>query len=509
MSSLAFPREAAPTRSRRFSLPAVLSNRSSDVLLGVVALTFAAALLINLPNEFSVDSWLELVAGRVVWQTGIPHHDTLTVLAHGTTWIDQQWLSQLASYVLYLLGGLGLLGLVNVGLFAGAAAGSIVASRRLGAGFRSVLVVLPFCIALIAPAREVRTQEFALPLFVGLVYLLARDSRSPSRRVYWCLPILVLWANLHGTVTLGAMLVALRGLTAAWERRHALLHSLAAWRRPAALILGAPTAILLTPYGLGMIGYYRSTLLGSTLRKTVTEWQPVTSVPVVAAALFIVAGFAIWSFGRDSKRTTSWERIALLVLAAGSISVVRNALFFGLFALMILPVSLSLREGAAAASTGGRRNLINGTIAAVAVLALVIATAGTLLRPAAGIEFAYQRPGVLQAVQSATRSDPSLRVLTDDRFADWLLWRDPALDGRIANDVRYELLNAGQIGQLENALTVSGPSWKQGARGYRLLVLDTKFDSDAVRAFRREPGSRVLYSDGERIVILRSASQSA
>jgi hypothetical protein len=139
----------------------------------------------------------------------------------------------------------------------------------------------------------------------------------------------------------------------------------------------------------------------------------------------------------------------------------------------------------------------------------VIATAGTLLRPAAGIEFAYQRPGVLQAVQSATRSDPSLRVLTDDRFADWLLWRDPALDGRIANDVRYELLNAGQIGQLENALTVSGPSWKQGARGYRLLVLDTKFDSDAVRAFRREPGSRVLYSDGERIVILRSASQSA
>ena len=509
MSSLAFPHEAAATRSRRFTLPAVLSTRSSDVLLGVVAVTFAAALLINLPNEFSVDSWLELVAGRAVWQTGIPHHDTLTVLAHGATWIDQQWLSQLASYALYLLGGLGLLGLVNVGLFAGAAAGSIVASRRLGAGFRSVLVVLPFCIALIAPAREVRTQELAMPLFVGLVYLLARDSRNPSRRVYWCLLILVLWANLHGTVTLGAMLVALRGLTIAWERRHALVHSLAAWRRPAALILGAPAAILLTPYGLGMIGYYRSTLLGSTLRKTVTEWQPVTSVPVVAAALFIVAGFAIWSFGRNSTRTTSWERIALLALAAGSISVVRNALFFGLFALMILPVSLSLREGAAAASSGGRRNVINGAIAAVAVLALVFATAGTLLRPAASIEFAYQRAGVLRAVQSETRSNPSLRVLTDDRFADWLLWRDPALGGHIANDVRYELLNVAQIGRLENALTVGGPSWKQGARGYRLLVLDSTYDSDAVRAFRAESGSRVLYNDGERVVILRGAREAA
>jgi hypothetical protein len=509
MSSLAFPSDAAPRRAARFGVPALFSERSSEVLLGVVVLTFAAALLTSLPGEFGVDSWLELVAGRAVWQSGIPHHETLTVIAQGAQWVDQQWLSQLASYAIYLLGGLGLLGIVNVGLFAGAAAGSVAASRRLGAPFRSVLVALPLCIVLIAPAREVRTQEFAMPLFVGLTYLLARDSRSPSRRVYWCLPILVLWANLHGTVTLGAMLVALRGVTVAWERRHSLRHSPSAWRRPAALILGAPLAILLTPYGLGIVGYYRTTLLGSTLRHTVSEWQPITTVPVIAAALFIVAGLAIWSFGRDRTRTTSWERIALVVLAAGSISVMRNVLFFGLFAMMILPLSLSLGASNVTVSSDRRRGAINATIAGIAVLAVVITTAGTLLRPAPSIELSYQRTGVLHAVQNATRSNPSLKLLADDRFSDWLLWRDPALDGRIANDVRYELLTAGQIHGIVNVLTVTGPAWKQGARGYRLLVLDRKYDPAAVRAFRSEPGSRVLYNDGERIVILRNAGEAA
>jgi len=58
-----------------------------------------------------------------------------------------------------------------------------------------------------------------VPLFALLVYLLARDSRRPSARVYWCLPLLVVWANLHGTVTMAAGLVALHGAVILFERR--------------------------------------------------------------------------------------------------------------------------------------------------------------------------------------------------------------------------------------------------------------------------------------------------
>jgi len=98
--------------------PIVSGYAAVTVLLAVVMMALAAALLADLAGEFDVDSWLALVAGRDVWHNGLPHHETLTVIAHGAVWIDQQWLSQLASYGLYLLGGLGLLGVCIVALFA-------------------------------------------------------------------------------------------------------------------------------------------------------------------------------------------------------------------------------------------------------------------------------------------------------------------------------------------------------------------------------------------------------
>ena len=129
----------------------------------------------------------------------------------------------------------------------------------------------------------------------------------------------------------------------------------------------------------------------------------------------------------------------------------------------------------------------------------------TLVRPASALELNYQRPACSRRCERATQADPSLKVLAEDRFADWLLWRDPALSGRIANDVRFELLTAGQLNRINAVFGVIGPNWKQGARGYRLIVMDKKYVPNAAFAFVHEPGSRVLYDDGERLVVLRSA----
>jgi hypothetical protein len=478
----------------------------ADALLAVALMAFVSVLLLDLPGEFSSDSWLALVTGRDVWQSGIPHHELLTALSHGHTWIDQQWLSQAASYAAYLVGGFGLLGVVNASLLVSGVAGAVVAARRLGAPSMSVLIILPVCAALVDPAREVRTQTFAIPLFAAVAYLLIRDSRSPSRGVYWCLPLLVVWANLHGTVTLGAGLVGLRGLTVAWERRHRLLTEARCWARPLTLTLGAPLAILVTPYGLGMIGYYHSTMVGGALRKVVSEWQPVTSQPAEALAVLGLSALAIWSFGRNPDRTTPWERIALVLLAAGSVAVVRNAVFLGLFALMVVPVSLDLgrRDGRTTENHEGRPGL-NGILLGLAMFVVCAATAATLLRPASGIELSYQRTGVLSAVRQATTQDPSLRVMTDSRFSDWLLWRDPSLAGRMAYDPRFELLTPRQLTELENVFTVAGTGWKHLSDGYRLLVLDRGYEPQTVRGFLAEPGRRILYNDGRRFVILRSA----
>lgn len=497
----------------------MLERLGPDALLLVVLLVLAVALVMQLPAEVNIDSWLGLVTGREVWQHGIPHHETLIAMASGHEWVDQQWLSQLISYGLYLAGGLALLGLVNVAFLMAAVGAAVFAARRRGAPFLAVLIALPLCAALIAPSREVRTQTFIFVLFVGVASLLAADARSPSRRVYWCLPLLVLWANLHGTVTVGAILVALRGLTLLWERRSQLRTGAHVWRRPLALIVGAPLAILVTPYGLTMIDYYRTTLLGGTLRQAVSEWQPVTTEPALAAVVLLVAGIAVWSFGRHPERTTLWERVAFVLMALAAVTAVRNAAFLGLFALMVLPVSVGLpqrRTGATRSSSvpaagrepGAPRLRLNATLLGASLVLLVVVSAVTLIRPATAIELHYQRTGVLTAVERAERTVPGLRVMADERVSDWLLWRDPNLAGRVAADARFELLSPHQVDQVLSLFGVVGTDWKQAARGYRLLVLDRDYDPQTVSGFLSEPGRRVLYDDGERIVILRAAAQA-
>lgn len=509
MSSLALPHAADSARPRRAGLVSFFARHGSDVLLGLALAALGTVLLAYLPSAFSVDSWLALVGGRELWQSGLPHHETLTSLAQGAAWIDQQWLAQLSTYGLFRLGGLALVGFANVALMVAGVGGAVAAARRLGASPRAVAAAIPFCIWLVFPSREVRTQAFAIPLFVALVYLLASDSRASSRRVYWCLPMLALWANLHGTVSLGILLVALRGVTLAWERRAALLSSRRQWVRPVVLTLGAPLCLLLTPYGLGALPYYRTIFLGGSIMHAVTEWQPVTASLLIAVPFFFVAGFALWSFGRHADRTSLWERLAVIALAAGSAMVVRNVLFFALAAVVLIPRSIELQASPASPDRppiDRRRGTINFGLSAAALSVVLVAVAATFVRPAHQVEFSSQRQGVLSAVDTATRTDPGLKVMADVRFADWLLWRDPRLRGRIATDARFELLTASQIKSQQRLLSAVGPDWKRGARGYRLIVLDRRYNPDAALGFLQEAGRRVLYNDGARVVILRSAS---
>ncbi|MBV9820237.1 MAG: hypothetical protein JOZ07_18050 [Solirubrobacterales bacterium] len=504
MSTLAYPR-TGQRRLRR--TPAAFASRwGSDTLLGVALAALALVLVAHLAADINVDSWLQLVTGRQIWTNGIPHRETLTIIGHGERWVDQQWLAQLAGYAIDRAGGLALLGLVNIALLVGSVAGAVAGARRLGAPSRSVLLVLPAAVTLMMPSREIRTQELAMPLFVATAYLLARDSRSPSFKALWCLPILTLWANLHGSVTLGAGLVVLRGLTLGWERRRELGRHAGAWRQPLALVLGAPLAIMLTPYGLAIVGYYHATMADPLLRHFVSEWRPITSIPVVAAVTFGLAAGTLWSFGAHPDKTTLWEKLAFLLLVAGTISVVRNALFCGLYAAMTVPVSWAYGP-TVAERTHGSRTVVNAGLAFAAALAIVVGTAVTLTRGDGSLASITEPPGVLAAVQRATAADPSLHVLADGHFSDWLLWRDPRLAGHMANDARFELLTARQLTGIAAFMNVVGTHWKAAARGYRLVVLRPSADPSAATILH-EPGSRVLYRQADALVILRNAREA-
>src|SRR5207302_5576530 len=180
-----------------------------------------------------------------------------------------------------------------------------------------------------------RVQSLVFPLFVALLWLLAEDSRRHSRRVLLALPIVVLWANIHGTAFLAAALVALRGLAMLFERDRPLLG-----RLPMAAVLAASPALLLaSPYGFSLVGYYHKLLLNPAFSRYVTEWAP-TKLGLGTAPFYLLALLAAWLAGRSRARLTLFEQAALLVTLVLALLAIRSVVWFMLAALILLPATL-------------------------------------------------------------------------------------------------------------------------------------------------------------------------
>jgi hypothetical protein len=440
--------------------------REASVLAAL--LVVAALVLATLPYQLAQDGWLSLVAGREVAAAGLPHTDELTALGGGRPWIDQQWLAHLALYGATRLGGIGLLlalhALVLVGTFALAA----LAGRRLG-GAPAVVALLVVGAAAAAPwAWQVRAQTLALPLAVALLWLLAEDRRRPSPRVLLVLPLLALWANVHGSVLLGAGLVAVAGVLAA-------LH-----RRPESLaLLAAPATALASPYGLDLVDYYRRMLGDRTTTQYVVEWQP--SAPGAFTAVFYVV--AVVALVAVARRGTAFDRIAVGLLVLAGASAIRNVVWVALAALVLVPRLLARGDAPA-----GRPMRAFALVTA----AVAVAAAGWATTSSDRVERLWPREAA--AAAGAAQG----LVFSDERFADWLLWEEPGLRGRVVLDARFELYRGSE---LEAVHDLYGGRGTRALRGARVVVLATE-DRGLVRRVR-SLGFRRANGDGPLAVLVR------
>jgi hypothetical protein len=469
-------------------------GRENALLVGLGAV-YLVVVLLALPQTLVQDSWLTLVAGREIAETGLPASDGLTVWTHGAAWIDQQWLAQLAFYGLWAAGGTKLALLAHAALLAAAFFAALTAARSLGASPRSVALVGAVCMLLAPWGLQMRAQSFAGLLFVAVLWLLAADSRSPSWRVLLVLPLLALWANLHGTVVLGALLVVLAGVVSAARALRTRTPAAQWLPRNLALVFGAPLCALVSPYGVELVGYYRSLLLNPTLSTALDEWRP--SAPGAATALFYVVAFAtVWLLARHGARLTRFESLALLVLLVGALTAIRSIVWFALACTVLLPRAL---DGALAPRMRRARPSLPPALAGAAVLVAAVVAVGVSSRPASWFEREWPAPAAA-AIARAT-SSPDARVFADDRHADWILWTRPELRGRVAYDVRFELLAPDQLERLITYRNRVGEDWRRVADGYSVVTLDPTLERRLLRAVLAEPGARAVFR-GERLVVV-------
>jgi hypothetical protein len=437
--------------------------------------------LAGIPAHLAQDGYLALVAGRIVAAHGVPHRDFLTIMAHGVRWTDQQWLAQLAMYEVERIGGLPLLTVAYTFLTGIAFALTVSAARRLGGRDVPVLAMLPLGgFFYLATAVSIRTQGLAYPLFVATLWLLADASRRPfgrrpagsrpaGRRELLVFPILVLWANVHGSVTLGVGMAGLYGLTriAASVRAAGGPRGIAD-PKGLAFVLGAPLTLFATPYGLSIIRYYRVTLFNPDFAKIVSEWKPVTAYTILAVPLLLLIVGTAWSLGRSGRRTPAFDQIVLAVLGFAAIDAVRNITWFGLAVMMLLPAAISTIRLPRPARP--RRPRVNHALVAASLALVALTGITTLARPTSWFQSTYPKRAV-PVLARMLAAHPRIKIFADVRFADWLIWEDPAFAGHVAYDTSLENLTDAQLNAISTLAATPGPGVPNTLGPYPVLML--------------------------------------
>jgi hypothetical protein len=504
LNSAGFTRVAGPMRES--DIPARQGHASaalgSNRLLGLLGregyligtASFFLAFLCFMPHWLLMsDSWLTLVGGRELVAHGIPHHDQLAVVSHGHTWVDQQWLSQLAYWGIY--SGTGLRGAVLATILVQVLALGLAfaLARRRGASATSIA---PFAlISFLYLVSFMRAEVFSTALFVVVLGLLAAESRQPSRRVWLVFPLLVLWANVHGAVVIGVLLVSMLGgceVAALIGKRS---QSRRDWLRAVTLTVIPVLTPIVTPWGERTVSYYRSTIGNPVLRKSASEWMPPELMSLKGFALFPLAAVAIILATKRRRDLSSFELGALVLTLIAAFAAIRSAPWFAYACIVLLPPLLERtrkhrdREEPTWLGVGFAAGLLVCASVAFATVALAPTSKLTSNWPA----------DAEAAVTHVLRVDSGARVLAGPEQGDWLLFRSPEARGRLAFDGRWEILSQSQMRAVVDYLDQRGDGWERLARGYRLVVLDPH-RLRLTKTYERRHGVRVLYRDRNVVV---------
>jgi hypothetical protein len=309
----------------------------------LVLLLLWCALLTWRPLYGYSDFWAHAAVGRWIYQHGRVPDRTLFLWTADEPWVYHSWLSQLVFYGLTCLADGNTLPYVVLGFTAVMVALPFVLAWDLWGrrGRISAWVILPFFFALhLSYLRFLTRPELFTVVFLALlIRFLVAWSAGAAAEVgradkLWAaalLPLFAVWANCHGGVVVGLLLL---GVTAAcdlvqdrFRRRSRVL---------ALLVPLAVLAVLANPYGWGYWQAYR-TVGGKTFR-LITEWAPLWEWPDLPDYLLAeeaaLLGLALLAWALNPSRR--WAHLAWLVLMTGLfVDAVRNAWMLAVVCLLV------------------------------------------------------------------------------------------------------------------------------------------------------------------------------
>lgn len=289
----------------------------------------------------------------------------------------------LGALVLTAAQSLGDHGLVGLLLALDAAVLAVLVLRLRHSGQSLVTVLWVATLVAIGGATSfgvARLPMLSLVPFVLLVSMLAWQARQPTPRLWWTIPLLVLWANLHGGFLVGLAVLG------------AFLIGHEVWHRPGralAVGLAALATPLATPATWHVGAYLRDVFGNEAARRGSDLWaRPSLTSGFDLTMILVAVVLGLW-WARH--RPPFWQWLIVVPLAVGTAGGVRNGIWL-ILAMALLgarpgrgPTGFS--AGAARGSTASR--LVAGLVVLGWVAASAVAVGrGTNSAPAGAAEAA-------------------------------------------------------------------------------------------------------------------------
>jgi hypothetical protein len=260
--------------------------------------------------------WLAALGRTIISQGSIPSGVPYAA-APSVDWVNVPVLGELVFHGLQVVGG-------DRGLLLGQLVAVTVTLTLLALGMRALgapdaasatVLVLVFFAGL-PSFIIVRAQLFSLVLFCAALLLLRAESRRSSRRVWLLVPLVVLWANLHGAVLVG-LAVAAAYLVLERARREPVV---------AASVLAACCAgLFLTPALAASGEYYLGVLRSEAAQRGEGMWAPL-SLHMPFDVLFVVLALPLLVFAiRSGLRV--WELACIAAFAGLTLHAGRNSVW--------------------------------------------------------------------------------------------------------------------------------------------------------------------------------------
>jgi hypothetical protein len=428
------------------------------------------------------DSVLHTRTGQYIIETGtIPHLDLFSYTKPGQHWVAYEWLSEVIFALTYNLAsykGLALFGGTIIALYL-----TFLLKYTIWRGANGLIALVVMLITATATSIHyfIRPHLFTLLLLAMAMAAFDYNRRRGGRLLGLLVPMVALWANLHGGFAVFFALLGVRVTGCAVEAW--LWKDLREARRGEAvqltkLGLACALASLANPYGIGLHLHVLETLRNPWIQANVAEFLSPDFRTEEMMHFMILLFAGLGCVGPLVRKREIGEALSIVVLAYASLVSVRHLTIYALVAAPLIACELSgvwrrIAGGRGKASLLGTLRGISETMTErMPGTSWLIPVSVVILAVTPGIAWpiAFPEEGVPVAMIEKHRDLLArARVFAPDQVANYLIFRSYPRQ-RVFFDTRHNYYGP-EAGNEYLAVIEGKRDWGKLLDKYRVEVL--------------------------------------